>query len=78
MYFIAEKIFRLKVPVDDVLLVHVFQAKSNLLDDLSSLLLWQFPFLLDLLQTAIRKQFHHQVQIFLVIKVAKQGSEMRM
>lgn len=64
--------------MDDRLLVHILQAYADLLDDCSCFFLWQFFLLFYLLEAAIRKCFYNKVKVFLIMKVAEQGSQIRM
>lgn len=61
--------------MDDALLVHVLEPVTDLLDNGSCFFLWQFPLLLDLLQTAIRQRFYDEIQVLLIVEVPEQGSD---
>lgn len=61
--------------MDDALFVHVFKPVTDLLDDGSCLLLWQFPLLLDLLQTAVGQRLNDEIEVFLVVEVPEQSSD---
>lgn len=73
MYLVAEQILGFEIAVNNVLLVHVPQPHGYLLDNHGCLFLRHFSFLFYLLQTAVGKQFHHEVEIFLIVEVAVEG-----
>jgi hypothetical protein len=56
--------------MDHRFLMQVLETLSNLLHDIHSLLLRQLPLLLDLLQRAIREEFHYEVEEVLIVKIA--------
>lgn len=64
--------------MDDGLLMHVLETHTDLFDYSCGFLLWQFFLLFDLLETAIGKGFNDQVQVFLIMKVSEEGSQVGM
>lgn len=77
MYLVAEQVLGFEVTVDNVLLVHVPQPHGHLLDNCCCLLLRHFSFLFYLLQTAVGEQFHHEVEVLLIVEVAVEGGQVR-
>ena len=61
--------------MNDALLVHVLEPVADLLDDGGCFLLGQLPLLLDLLQTAIGQGLNDEVQVFLVVEIAEERSD---
>lgn len=61
--------------MDDALFMHVLEALADLFDDSCGFSLWHFPFLLDLLQTAVGEGLNDEVEIVLVVEVAEEGGQ---
>ena len=64
--------------MDDGLLMHVLETHTDLLDYSCCFLLRQFFLFFDLLETAIGKCFNDQVQVFLIMEVSEEGSQVGM
>ena len=64
--------------MDDGFLVHVLETHTDLFDYCCCLFLWQFFLLFDLLETAVWKCFDDQVEIFLIVEVSEQCSQVGM
>lgn len=59
--------------MDDGFLMHMLESLAYLFHNGCCFPLRKFSLLLDLLQTAIRKGFNNQIQIFLVVEIAEEG-----
>lgn len=64
--------------MDDTFLVHILESLANLLHDGCCFPLGKLSLLLDLLQTAIRKGFNNQIQIFLIVEIAEESCQIAM
>lgn len=64
--------------MNNVLIVHVFQTLSHLLNNHGSLFLRQLLFLFDVLKTTIGKSLQNKIQILLVVEVTVKRCKVRM
>lgn len=64
--------------MDDGFLVHILKTHTDLFYYCCCLFFWQFFLLFDLLETTVGKCFDDQIEIFLIVEVSEQCSQIGM